>query len=196
MKANQATIHDSVLIAKAAAGDEQAFTHLAKRYEETIYRFAFNVCRDKEKATETVQDTFINVFRKLNQYDGNAKFSTWLYSIVVNNCLMNRRQRKIDQASASIDGDDNGSINDASPVLAWDETPSEKLLNAELKQLLDEAIVKLPLEYRIVFILRDLEGQTAEEVATILRLSIPAVKSRLRRARIFLRSQLQTYMEQ
>lgn len=193
---------ESTILRQAAEGDERAFAKLVHGYEELVYRFSFQVCRDKEKAAETVQDTFINVYRKLKQFDGRSKFSTWLYSIVVNNCLMKRRRGKLQRATVSIETpegfrdeplmDEQGHI--VQTVPSWKETPHDVVVNDELKAVLDRAILKLPMEYRVVFILRDVEGQTAEEVAKILKLSVPAVKSRLRRARMFLREQLHEYM--
>lgn len=189
---------DNALIRKAQAGDSHAFSELVKRYEQTVYGFSFKVCRNKEKAEETLQDTFINVFRKLDQFNGESKFSTWLYSIVTNNCLMKHRKRKIDEEMVHLDeppsGDDEDHVRLTIP--SWNETPAEELIRGELRSRLDEAIQSLPLDYRVVFILRDIENRGAEETAKILKLSVPAVKSRLRRARVFLREQLNDYMKQ
>jgi RNA polymerase sigma-70 factor (ECF subfamily) len=185
---------DLLLIQKARAGDERAFTRLVRKYEQTVYGFAFKVCRKKDRAAETLQDTFVNVYRKLDQFDGRSKFSTWLYSIVANNCLMKHRRRKLDAEAVSIDAEISDHENLADHIGAWTDSPITRVMNRELKEHLDRAIQKLPVEYRVVFILRDVEGQSAAEAAKILHLSIPAVKSRLRRARIFLRNQLDSYM--
>lgn len=190
---------DLALIKKAQAGDTRAFTKLVKHYEDLVYSFAFKVCRDKEKAEEAWQDTFINVYRKLHQFNGKSKFTTWLYSIVVNHCKMKHRKTKLEMASIRIDephedhkiDSDRGTMQTVPP---WRDTPLDAIMNKELRAILDNAIQKLPYEYRVVFILRDVEGQTAEETARILKLSIPATKSRLRRARFFLREQLNEYM--
>lgn len=173
-----------------------------KDYESVVYSFAYKVCHDKDKAEEAWQDTFVNVFRKLGQFDGKSKFTTWLYSIVVNNCRMKHRHTKLEQATVRIDipekfheepaVDEDG--HKVQTVASWKDTPIDSLMNAELKTLLNNAIEKLPLDYRVVFILRDVEGQSAEEVSKVLKLSVPAVKSRLRRARVFLREQLNDYM--
>jgi len=194
---------DRRLIEKAKEGDQRAFTALVHDYEDLVYRFAFHVCRDEEKATETLQDTCVNVYRKLNQFDGKSKFSTWVYRIVANNCLMKRRKRKLDVASFSIDKpegftddplrDEEGNVIQTIP--SWKETPLETLMGGELQETLDKAIQRLPVEYRIVFVLRDIEEKSAIETARILNLSVPAVKSRLRRARMFLREQLHEYMK-
>lgn len=193
---------EEAVIRKAQEGDERAFAQLVKEYESVVYSFAYKVCHDKEKAEEAWQDTFVNVFRKLKQFDGKSKFTTWLYSIVVNNCLMKHRRSKLEQATVRIDApegfhedpvvDSEGHV--VQTIASWKETPMDSLMNKELRSLLDEAIKKLPVDYRLVFVLRDVEGQSAEEVSKMLKLSVPAVKSRLRRARVFLREQLNGYM--
>lgn len=195
MKENHPIPSDAVLISKIKAGDERAFSKLVQRYEQTVWGFAFKLCRDKEKAEESFQDTFVNVFRKIDQFDGRSKFSTWLYTIVANNCLMKRRKRKIEDLLESLD--EAPDVEDAAvqkQLVAWDNTPVESLLQGELKEQLDAAIQKLPDDYRIVFVLRDLEQKTAEETSKITGLSVPAVKSRLRRSRVFLRQQLHGFM--
>jgi RNA polymerase sigma-70 factor (ECF subfamily) len=182
----------------AQHGDQRAFGEIVRRFEGTVYSFAFKVCRDQEKAAETMQDTFVNVYRKLHQFDRKSKFTTWLYSIVANNCLMKHRRTKLDEAAVSFDeihpGHGNGDHREQSAIPAWKTTPHDRLMNKELRQHLDAAIEKLPVDYRAVFFLRDVEGESAEATAKILKLSVPAVKSRLRRARVFLRQQLNEYM--
>jgi RNA polymerase sigma-70 factor (ECF subfamily) len=190
-------LSDEQLIEQARNGNVRAFETLVKRYEQMVYGFSFKMCRNKEKADETLQDTFINVYKNLKQFNGKSKFSTWLYSIVTNNCLMNRRKRKMDREMMSLDEppvEDGANHHESIP--SWDDTPAEKMMNTELRSHLDNAIHQLPEEYRVVFVLRDIENLTAEETARILKLSVPAVKSRLRRARIFLREELNDYMVQ
>ncbi|MDD8017092.1 MAG: sigma-70 family RNA polymerase sigma factor [Bacteroidota bacterium] len=186
---------DHQLIAKIKAGDERAFSTLVQHYEQTVWGFAFKLCRDKEKAEESYQDTFINVYRKIDQFDGRSKFSTWLYSIVAHNCMMKHRKRKLDSLLESLDDAPDGDDPQTQKQLAsWNDTPIEKLMNGELKEQLNHAIQQLPDDYKMVFVLRDLEGRTAEETAKITKLSVSAVKSRLRRSRIFLRQQLHEFM--
>jgi RNA polymerase sigma-70 factor (ECF subfamily) len=197
MKEHIHALSDDDLLLAARTGDEQAFTELVRRYGTMVHGFAFKLCRDAHKADESYQDTFINVYRKLDQFDGKSKFSTWLYSIVANNCLMKYRKRKLDAEMESLDAphmdtDEEG----AHFVQSWDDSPIDTLMNKELRKKLDTAIQKLPADYRVVFVLRDVEHQSAEETAKILHLSVPAVKSRLRRARVFLREQLHQYMIQ
>ena len=193
------TIPEERLIAVAAGGDRRAFGELVRRYEETVYRYAFKLCRDREKAEETLQDTFINVYRKLATFDGRARFSTWLYTIVTNNCLMKHRARKNRALEESLEAMEDPASwpggRFAHGVARWEESPADALLDRELRGQIESAIGKLPPGYRIVFTLRDMEGKSTEETAAIVGISAEAAKSRLRRARAFLRAELAPYME-
>ncbi len=199
MKRHEFTpLSDDEVIRTAAGGDHAAFTELVRRYEQTVYRFSLKLCRDPRTAEEVLQDTFINVFRKLRSFDGKSKFSTWLYAIVANNCLMKRRKRKLEELEEPLELLDtpptDGEGRYAHQIARWEETPADLMLNKELRTVLDAAILKLPDLYRAVFVLRDVEGKTTEETGEILGVSQEAVKSRLRRARSFLREQLDPYM--
>jgi RNA polymerase sigma-70 factor (ECF subfamily) len=186
---------DEDLIRAAVEGNTSAFNALVRKHEDTVYGFAFKVCRDREKAQEALQDTFITMFRKLGTFDGRSKFSTWLYTIVSNNCLMKRRRRKIDDLLESLDEPPPQSGRTRSYRFAeWVETPVDLLLTRELRSVLERSLKRLPVDYRVVFVLRDMEGKSAAEAAAILKISEEAVKSRLRRARAFLRAQLTPYM--
>ena len=193
------SVEESSLIRRAKGGDERAFSELVTRYEGPVYNFAFKVCRDREKAGETLQDTFLTVYRKLAQFDGRSAFTTWLYRIVANHCKMKHRRRKLDTLMESLDEppiahdhrDDEREREFAAPE---EDTPIEKLLTRELQRVLDQAIQKLPLDYRTVFVLRDVEGLSTKETAGVVKISEEAVKSRLRRARAFLRREIAPYM--
>jgi RNA polymerase sigma-70 factor (ECF subfamily) len=178
---------ESELIKKAQDGDTKALTELVKRYEQTIYNFSFKVCRDREKAEHTMQETFMSMVKSIKQFSGRSKFSTWLYTIVSNHCLMMARAQK-NKHYASID--DENSLIDESHIADWKVTPEKVTENNELKKILDKAIDKLPYDYRIVFVLRDVEGLSTAETGKIVGLTVPAVKSRLHRARAFLRKEL------
>ena len=191
-------IPDELLIRAAREGDRRAFGALVRRYEDTVYRFAFKLCRDREKAEEAFQDTFINVYRKLSSFDGRSRFSSWLYTIVANNCLMKHRKRRMQELEDPLDVLDrppfSGEGHTARPSVDEPHTPAEIVLDKELRGRLEAAIRKLPEEYRAVFVLRDMEDQTTGDTARILHLSVEATKSRLRRARAFLRNELAPYI--
>jgi RNA polymerase sigma-70 factor (ECF subfamily) len=181
------------LIDRAKAGDNKSLSDLVTKYEKTVFSFAFKVCRNRDKAENTMQETFLSMIKFLHQFDGNSKFSTWLYRIVVNHCLMLARSESRHSQFHSFD-DDEISIEEPA-VEHWTDLPAEQVLNDELKTLMDKAIQKLGPEYRMVFLLRDVEGLSTQETADTLDLSAPAVKSRLHRARFFLRNELKSYFE-
>jgi len=174
------------MIELAKAGNRKALSDLVRNYEKTVYNFAFKICRNQDKAENTMQETFLSMIKSLHQFDGNSKLSTWLYRIVANHCLMEYRKRK--HKFVELDNDD--AVVEDKYIADWDTLPFKSLENAELKKILDEAIKKLSPDYRIVFMLRDVEGLSTEETGKITELSVPAVKSRLHRARAFLRKEI------
>ena len=175
------------LIERAKQGDSKALTELVKMYEQTVYNFAFKICRDRERAEHTMQETFLSMVKSLHQFSGNSKLSTWLYTIVSNHCLMLARSQK--NKNFTYLEDDDALISNVHPN-DWNVKPDKVAENNELREILDKAIEKLPYDYRIVFLLRDIEGFSTEETGKMTNLSIPAVKSRLHRARAFLRNEL------
>lgn len=180
-------ITEEQLIAEAQSGDLKALAQLVKNHEQTVYNFAFKVCRDKDRAEHAMQETFLSMVKSLKQFSGNSKLSTWLYTIVSNHCLMLARSKK-KYEHTTLENDEG--LADDRKIVDWKYTPEKLAENEELKVLLDEAIKRLPPDYRVVFLLRDIEGLSTQETSEIVELSIPAVKSRLHRARAFLRDEL------
>ena len=180
-------MNEEQIIELAKNGNDKAMAELVKNYEKTIYNFAFKICRNPDRAENITQETFLSMVKSLTQFDGKSKLSTWLYRIVSNHCLMEYRKNR--HEVVSIDEDEDG-FYDNNFAANWQLEPQNVLENGELKQILDEAITKLSPEYRVVFLLRDVEGLSTEETGKITELSVPAVKSRLHRARAFLRKEL------
>ena len=180
-------MEESKLVELAKSGDRQALAQLVKNNEQTVYNFSFKICRDRDKAEHIMQETFFSMIKSLHQFDGNSKISTWLYRIVSNHCLMLARKDK-SRTFVSIDNDDE--LYEDKYTADWSNIPNQDIENTELKKILDESIDKLSPEYRIVFLLRDVEGLSTEETAELTELTVPAVKSRLHRARAFLRKEL------
>ena len=179
-------MNEKELIKKAQNGDKPALAKLVKEQEKTVYNFAFKICRNPEQAENIMQETFLSMVKSLHQFDGKSKLTTWLYRIVSNHCLMAYRKKKnqflsLDDKEVSVE---HKISND------WTAIPSNAIENNELKNILDKAISKLTPDYRIVFILRDVNGYSTEETGKITNLSVPAVKSRLHRARAFLRDEI------
>jgi len=180
-------ITEEQLIEDAINGSKIALAELVKKYEQTVYNFAFKICRNKERAEHTMQEAFLSLIKSLKQFSGKSKLSTWLYTIVSNHCLMlARSQKKYDYDTLE---NEDGLIDDRN-VVDWKFTPDKLTENSELKDVLDKAIQTLPPEYRVVFLLRDVEGLSTKETSEIVNLSVPAIKSRLHRARAFLRNEL------
>lgn len=180
-------MEEKEIIEKAQKGDKQALSDLIKKYEQTVYNFSFKICRNKERAENTMQETFLSMVKSINQFSGNSKLSTWLYTVVSNHCLMLARSQKKHEYTPI---EDDESLIDEKDVADWSVSPLKVTENNELKEMLDKAVSKLDPEYRIVFMLRDIEGFSTEETAEMVQLSVPAVKSRLHRARAFLRNEL------
>jgi RNA polymerase sigma-70 factor (ECF subfamily) len=180
------------LIESAQRGDRKALTELVRNYEKTIFNFSFKICRNKERAEHTMQETFLSMVKNIGQFSGQSKLSTWLYRVVANHCLMLART---ESKTGFTSFDDEDALIDESSIADWKVTPDRVTENNELKAILDESIQKLEPEYRIVFLLRDVEGLSTEETAKIVELSVPAVKSRLHRARAFLRNELNKRFE-
>jgi RNA polymerase sigma-70 factor (ECF subfamily) len=181
-------MEEKQLIEKAQDGDKKALAELVKNYEQTIYNFAFKICRDKNYAEQIMQETFYSMVKSLYQFDYNSKLSTWLYRIVANHCLMMARKVR-SRPFVSFD-DDEENLFEEKYAADWNTIPYKVAENEELKNILDNAIQNLSPDYRLVFLLRDVEGLSTEETAQVTELSIPAVKSRLHRARAFLRKEI------
>jgi len=178
---------ESELIEEAKKGNKKALAEIVKRYEQTIYNFAFKICRDPEKAENIMQETFYSMVKSINQFDRKSKLSTWLYRIVANHCLMQARKEKR-RNYISLENDED--LYSERHIADWASLPYKSTENKELRQVLDNAIRKLAPDYRIIFLLRDVEGLSTEETAEAANISVPAVKSRLHRARAFLRKEI------
>ena len=175
------------LIEQAQLGDKKSLEELIKKYESTVYNFSFKICRDKDRAENTMQETFLSMIKSIKQFKGDSKLSTWLYTVISNHCLMLARTES-KHAYTSFE-DEDGNI-DEKKFADWNVAPDKVAEDKELKKFLDDAIEKLHPDYRVVFLLRDVEGFSTEETAKMCNLSVPAVKSRLHRARAFLRNEL------
>jgi len=183
---------DSELVGLAKAGDAGAFSELVVRHEANIYGLCLKMLRNPEDAEDCLQEVFIKAFESLPGFREEARFSTWLYRIATNACLMRIRKKKLD--TVSLDRPlDLGDAEIPHEVADWTEDPSAGVLSKELSAVLKQHINELPPDNRIVFLLRDIHGVPTEETAGILGLSVPAVKSRLHRARLYLRERLTGY---
>ena len=180
---------DLDLIEALRAGEQRGFEMLIERYAEKAYGLASRLTRNPEDAEEVLQDVFVTVFRKIGGFEGKSSFSSWLYRVTVNAGLMRIRKRRQDHSVALEDVIPQ--IENSALLRSGDNQDAANLTaRKELLLALSSAICKLPDEYRPVFVLRDVDGLTSREVAEILEISVPAVKSRLHRSRFMLRRRL------
>jgi len=191
----QATIDESTLVAQAREGDTRAFGELVRRYEGKIFRLAQHVTQNREDAEDVLQETFLKAYEHLDQFKGDSKFYTWIVRIAVNQALMKLRRRKTDKSVSLDETIDTGEDTITREIAAWDEDPEQRFSREELGEILDTAVDSLEPPYRSVFVLRDIEELSTEETAEALNLSVPAVKSRLLRARLQLREKLTRYFK-
>jgi len=183
------------LVQAAQKGDVGAFEQLVRKYDRNVFRIANHITQNREDAEDVVQDAFLKAYQKLDQFQGNSKFYTWIVRIAVNEALMKLRKRKSDKL-VSMDEDvetDEGTI--TREFADWSPNPEQQYNQSELNDILSRTIQGLPASFRTVFVLRDVEGLSTEETAEMLGLSVPAVKSRLLRARLQLRERLSRHFK-
>ena len=186
--------NETTLVAEARAGNAAAFTTLVNQYDRNIYRLALNITGHREDAEDVLQEAFLKAYTNLDRFEGNSRFYTWLVRIAVNEALMKLRKRRSGR-EVSLDEPVEGGDNDSLPreIEAWGDNPEQRFQKSELQDILTGAVNSLPPHFRTVFVLRDVENFSTEETAEMLGLSVPAVKSRLLRARLKLRQRLNKY---
>jgi len=183
-------LDESVLVAKAQAGDSSAFSELVSRYQNKIYRLAKHITQNDEDAEDVLQEAFLKAYEHIGGFQGNSKFYTWIVRIAVNEALMKLRKRKSDRTVPLDEPVDTGEEMVNREIAVWEDNPEERYSQSEIQQILDEAVEDLKPDFRTVFVLRDIEELSTEETAEALNISVPAVKSRLLRARLALREKL------
>jgi RNA polymerase sigma-70 factor, ECF subfamily len=189
---------DSELIHAIQSGRHDLFSELVQRYQGALYNFGFKICGEAQDAEDLVQDTFLNVFKYLKDFRHETKFKNWLYRVATTACIKKRRRSKyaperelsLDEFLPSQEAD----VERQTPL--WATLPLEQVLNEELGRQLQRAILELPENYRVVLVLRDIEGFSTEESAQILNLSVANIKVRLHRARLFIQDQLKNYFKE
>jgi RNA polymerase sigma-70 factor (ECF subfamily) len=177
-------ITDSEVVQSFLDGDQRAFGELVRRYDNRLINFVYRTVGDRERAQDLVQETFVRVYRHLERFDQSKKFSTWIYTIASNlakNELRNRSRNPLvlfQTIKQNWDADHR--------PLEWEDAqykPDDLFRKRHLREKVEEAVKALPEHHRIVFVLRELEGKTYEEIADITGVNLGTVKSRLNRAR-------------
>jgi RNA polymerase sigma-70 factor, ECF subfamily len=189
-------MNDTTLLLELRRGTPVAIEALFDRFHSKVYNLALSILKNPSDAEEATQDVFLTVIQKADMFKGNSALYSWIYRICVNACLMRLRGKRRTE-TVSIEEfmpvfTDEGMH--ASPVDDWSKEVERKMLNKELGQVIRMFTEDLSEKYRVVFVLSDVEGLSNEETAEILGLTVPAVKSRLHRARLYLREQLSQYL--
>jgi len=188
---------DGELVERFLKGDKTALDELLQRYYSRVYRLAYGILRNPQDAEEVIQEVFLRVFQKLESFKGESSFSSWLYRVAIKTTYMKLRDRK---GVSTFSFDQVGKLLDEEMIKSgsgeWVSRPDDELLTEEALKIISEAIDQLPDDFKTVLILRDVEGLSTDEVAEILGLTPAAVKSRLHRARLFLRDKLEDFYKQ
>ncbi|MGQ9832621.1 MAG: RNA polymerase sigma factor [Candidatus Villigracilaceae bacterium] len=187
----------SISLTALQSGDRNEFASLVEAYSAQIYRLALKILGDTQDAEDVLQNTFLKALQNLPTFEGRSSLSTWLYRIAVNEALMLIRKRRLEaQISAGDSDSDEDEDYLAVQLVDWTTLPEETMLSSEAVTYLDQAIQRLPPKLRLVFLLRDVEGLSIRETSETLGLTETAVKTRLLRARLFLREQLSGYYQE
>jgi len=195
-----AKTEDEVLVARARAKDVGAFEELVERYQDKLYRLAMRFVRNETDAQEILQEAFLSAWKNLPSFEGRAQFGSWMYRVTVNAALMLLRSRN---RHPEVDVDEiepialSEAVDQASQVTGnlgdWSQRPDNQLQSEELRNHIQKSVDALPAGLRTVFLLRDVEELSTEDTAEMLGLSVPAVKTRLHRARLTLREAIGRY---
>jgi len=194
---------DEALVERARGKDEAAFEELVGRYEDKLYRLAMRFVRNETDAQEILQDAFLSAWRNLPAFEGRAQFGSWMYRVTVNAALMLLRSRNR-HPEVTVEEVEPTALNNAVAESGqmmrgnadWSQRADEQLQSAEMRKYIQTSVDALPDGLRTVFLLRDVEELSTEDTAELLGLSVPAVKTRLHRARLALREAIGRYFAQ
>jgi RNA polymerase sigma-70 factor (ECF subfamily) len=188
---------DAALVEALRREDTEATEQLVERFVDRVYRLALRITGSREDAEEVAQDALWTAGRKIHTFKGDSAFGSWLYRITANAAYMKLRSRKARAQEIALD-DVLPTLDEAGvhfePMDDWSPRVDEQAVRGELRQVLEHAIDDLPPDYRTVLVLHDVEGLPNPEIAETLGLSLPAVKSRIHRSRLFLRKRLSQYL--
>ncbi len=193
----EAKAEEEQLVKDLQAGKTESFERLATLFQKKIYALSFNLTRNAMDSEDVTQEVLLTLFKKIHTFQGKSAFSSWVYRITLNATYMKLRSRKKDQSISIVEllPSFNGSGFQQEKIQDWSENTESLLFGNETRETIQKAVDLLPDKEKVVFLLRDVEGLSTEKVSEILELTIPAVKSRLHRARLFLRKKLANYFE-
>ena len=189
---------DQALVEGLRRGEPQAMEQLVETYANRVYRLTIRITGSREDAEEATQDALWTAGRKIDTFKGESAFGSWLYRIAANAAYMKLRRRKAKAREIAIEevlpALDDGGLH-FEPMDDWSPRVDDQALTGELREILDTAIAELPPDYRTALVLHDVEGMSNPDVAETLGISLPAVKSRVHRSRLYLRKRLSDYMQ-
>ena len=186
------------LVREFQAGKREAYDKIADIYQKKIYSLSYNLTRNQMDAQDVTQEVLLTLFRKINMFQGKSAFSSWVYRITLNASYMKLRRKKkepnisIDEVMPSF----NGAGFQQEKIKDWSDNTESLMFTNETRSVIKKAVDLLPEKEKVVFLLRDVEGLSTEKTGEVLDLTVPAVKSRLHRARLFLRKKLSNYFEE
>jgi RNA polymerase sigma-70 factor (ECF subfamily) len=188
---------DRAWMQQARNGDMAAFERLVTRYSGRVYTLALRMTGSAADAQEIMQETFLSAYQNLKSFRGDSGFGSWVHRIAANFALMRlRHKRVVDDVEGQLKGElefsDDGKLA-SFPLSNWGQRADEAALGDELKQAIEQSVSRLPDAYRVVFLLKDVEGLSYEEIAEVVGETVPAVKSRLHRARLNLRQAIDEF---
>jgi len=190
------TSREQELIARVQRGEHELFYELVRPYERRVYAAALAILRNESDSEDVAQEAMLKALANIRQFRAEARFSTWLIQITVNEALMRRRRERKGMVEGIDDHRDEEGEYTPRDFADWREIPSEALERKEVRQKLAEALASLDRKYREVFVLRDMEQLNIQETADALGISVASVKTRLLRARLMLRDLLAGGWEQ
>jgi RNA polymerase sigma-70 factor (ECF subfamily) len=185
---------DLPIVDRVLAGDTEAFTELVRRNERRVYRTTLAITRNPEDAEDAMQETFLKAYQHLAEFQRTSRFTTWLTRIAINEGLQRVRRRRPTESLDELVSAEEEMM--PRQVRDWQDNPEELYAKQEIREFVEEAIHSLPPLYRVAFILRDVEEVSTEEAAEVLGVSIPALKSRVLRARLMVRELLAKRFQQ
>ncbi len=188
---------DHDLIARFKGGSLEAMEEIVEKYEDSLFNFGLRVCGHMQDAEDIMQETFLNAFKSLKDFREETKLKNWLFRIAANACYRKRR-KKVCEPDRELSLEELGNPGEEGrdfEIPDWSKSPADDLMRTELREAISDAVRGLPPKYRLVFNLRDIEGFNTQETADILGITVQSVKTRLHRARLFLRKEISAHYE-
>jgi len=181
---------DTRLVKLARKGDQHAFAEIVSLYKDKLYQLAYRMTGNRQEAEDVVQETFLRVYKNLDQFDDKQKFSTWIYRIATNQCIDRlRKKRKV--YSLDAESSEHEGLDGYDMMPSDNRTPESELLLSETQILVQKALETLPPKYKSVMILRYMQDLSLQEIAEVLDMPVTTVKTRVHRGREFMRKRLE-----